>query len=323
MSAAKRLRFVRRAVYLTAAFLGLAAGLQGALSVAIGMAPNATVWSMGPPSAPPAELLARGGRVFRSRLVSGHGSLAAWVVEPPGEHPKGTILLLHGVRMDKRASVPVALALCDAGYRALLVDLPGHGESAGRYLTYGPGEARDVSAMLDALAESGLRLGPVGAYGFSYGAAVAIDLASRDPRVRGVVAVSPFASLREVVRDYRRKYLPEAVRFVPDRWFQQAVDDAAWFVGFDPDVSAPVSAIGTSLAPTLLIHGDADTQVPLRHSQALMRAAAGRAKLLVLHGASHDSMPVDTTHRVRNEAVAWFDARLRQATTALAAANSN
>lgn len=273
------------------------------------MAPNATGWAPRPPSALPAELRERGGHAFRSRLVSGQGSLAAWVLEPASGLAAGTIVLLHGVRLDKRTSVPVALALHDAGYRAVLVDLPGHGESAGRYLTYGAGEARDVSGMLDALDRSGFPLGPVGVYGFSYGAAVAIDLAARDPRVRGVVAVSPFASLREVIRDYRRKYVP-ALHFLPDAWFQQAVDDTAWFIGFDPDVSAPVRNIGASLAPTLLIHGDADTQVPLRHSQALVRAAAGRATLLVLHGGTHDSMPADATHRVRDEAVAWFDARL-------------
>jgi len=282
------------------------------LSAAIGLAPNATGWSLRSPTPVPPELLERGGHSFRSKLLSGQGSLAAWVVEPPGGLATGTVVLLHGVRMDKRASVPVALALCDAGYRAVLVDLPGHGESAGRYLSYGAREAKDISGMLDALDASGLRLGPVGAYGFSYGAAVAIDLASRDPRVRGVVAVSPFASLREVVRDYRRKYVP-ALRVIPDRWFQQAVDDTAWFVGFNPDASAPLRSIRDSIAPTLLIHGDADTQVPLRHSQALAKAAAGRATLLVLHGGTHDSMPVDASHRIRNEAVAWFDAQLPHA----------
>lgn len=290
--------------------------LQGGLSVAIGAAPNAAVWSQHSPRALPPELLGRNAHAFRSSLASGDGSLATWVVEPAQAVAAGTIVLLHGVRADKRASIPMALALCDAGYRAVLVDLPGHGESAGRYLTYGAHEARDVSGMLDALAASGVRLEPVGAYGFSYGAAVAIDLAAGDPRVRGVVAVAPFASLREVIRDYRRKYLPAATSIVPDGWFQQAVDDAAWFIGFDPDASAPVRNIGASLAPILLIHGDADTQVPLRHSQSLARAAAGRAKLLVLRGASHDSMPTDATHAVRDEAVAWFDAQLQQPASA-------
>jgi fermentation-respiration switch protein FrsA (DUF1100 family) len=108
-------------------------------------------------------------------------------------------------------------------------------------------------------------------------------------------------------------YLPAAASVVPDSWFQRAVSTAAWFIGFDPDASAPARKIGTTLTPTLLIHGDADTQVPLRHSRALLRAAGGRARLVVLHGGTHDSMPTDAKHVVRDQAVAWFDAELRAA----------
>lgn len=298
-------------VQVAAATMASVIMLQCGVSVAIGAAPNAALWSAVVPSALPPELVERGAYRFRADLSSGKGSLVAWVVEPRSTTPAGTVVLLHGVRMDKRSSVRVALAICDAGYRAVLVDLPGHGESGGRYLTYGDREARDVSRLLDALQASGVQVGPLGAYGFSYGAAVAIDLAASDSRIRGVVAVSPFASLREVIRDYRRSYLPAATSVVPDGWFQQAVDDAAWFIGFDADASAPVKAIGESSVPTLLIHGDADTQVPLRHSQMLAREANGRAKLVVLRGGTHDSMPVDARHVIRDETVAWFDAQLR------------
>lgn len=285
--------------------------LLAGLSVAIGAAPNAMVWSERSVRRPPPPLLERGARVFHSNLADGAGTLAAWVLEPRERTAIGTIVLLHGVRMDKQASIPVALALHDAGYRTVLVDLPGHGDSGGRYLTYGEREARDVSGLLDALGASGLELGPVGAYGFSYGAAVAIDLAAIDARVRGVVAVSPFASLREVIRDYRRKYLPSVFSALPDALFQHAVSSAAWLVGFDPDGWAPARRIAATPAPTLLIHGDADTQVPLRHSQALAHAAGGRARLLVLRGGTHDSMPADAKHVVRDQSVAWFDAKLR------------
>lgn len=311
----RRRVWARRALALGAGAAGLVILLRVGLAVAIGAAPNAAVWSQRLPTELPAKLRELGAYAFRAGLASGEGSLSAWVLEPRSGTSAGTIVLLHGVRMDKRASVPVALSVRAAGYRAVLVDLPGHGESSGRYLTYGAGEAQAISRLLDALDASGVELGSVGAYGFSYGAAVAIDLAAGDPRVRGVVAVSPFASLREVVRDYRQKYLPMAMRVVPDRWFQRAVDDAAWFVGFDPETSAPVSNIGTSRAPTLLIHGDADTQVPLRHSQALVRAADGRAKLVVMHGGTHDSMPLDATHAVRDATVAWFDAKLSTSAT--------
>jgi pimeloyl-ACP methyl ester carboxylesterase len=220
------------------------------------------------------------------------------------------VVLLHGVRMDKRSLEPMAKALSDAGFRSLLVDLRGHGESDGRYLSYGSSEAADISRLLDALQTGGSPLGPVGVYGFSYGAAVAIDLAARDFRITTVVAVSPFASLRQVVDDYRHKYLPSAVNLLPEVWFQGAVNAAASWVGFDPDASAPIHSIAKSRGPALLIHGDADTQIPMRHSQALALASLGRAELVVIPGATHDAMPVDATHVIRNRVVAWFEHNL-------------
>jgi len=234
--------------------------------------------------------------------------LESWVVTPRGPvRPKGTILLLHGVRMDKRSLSTVAEALSDAGYRTVLVDLRGHGESSGRFLTYGQVEARDVSTVLDDLSAHGHLLRCAGIYGFSYGGAVAVEAGARDRRITAVVAVAPFSSLREVVDDYRRKYLPEPLRWIPRAWFQAAIDEAGRIAAFDPDRSAPLNAVRASSADLLLIHGTADTQVPLRHSQALLGAARGNVRLVTVPGAEHGAMPADPSGLIRRETVAWFE----------------
>jgi pimeloyl-ACP methyl ester carboxylesterase len=252
----------------------------------------------------PPQLAERGAYALQTEVGPPDATLVSWVIEPRQGLSKGSVVLLHGVRMDKQSLVPVALALSDAGYRALLVDLRGHGESSGRYLTYGTVEARDISQLLDALGPSP---GCAGVYGFSYGAAVAIELAARDPRFVTVVAVAPFSSLREVVTDYERKYLPAPLKLIPDAWFQGALDAGGKLADFDPDRAAPVRAVDQSAASILLIHGTADTQVPPRHSEMLAKAADGRAELLQIRGATHDDMPVDATGEVRRASVAWFD----------------
>jgi dipeptidyl aminopeptidase/acylaminoacyl peptidase len=296
-----------RAVGLSASVLLVVhVAAQTALAAAVALAPNS--WSVTAPSGPPpAELGGRDVRPLITPVGPPVAELASWVIEPEAQPARGTILLMHGVRMGKESLARMGVALSDAGYRAVLLDLRGHGESSGRYLTYGEVEARDASAVIDAVASRSGPLGCVGAYGFSYGASVALELGARDPRVKAVVAVSAFSSLRSVSGDYREKYLPVPLRLLPDAWFDSAIDDASRLASFDPDASAPLLAVGRSQANMLMIHGAADSQVPERHSRALVGAARGRASLVSVPGAGHDDMPADATGIVRRETLAWFD----------------
>ncbi len=279
-------------------------GAREAVASAVAFAPNAT--RAADEAVPlPAELADRSVTRLKVPVGPPKATLAAWVVEPKARAARGTIVLLHGIRLDKRSLVSPALAFSDAGYRTVLVDLRGHGESSGRYLTYGAVENRNVSSVLDALEASGTKLGCVGAYGYSYGAAVALELGAHDARVRAVVAVAPFSSLRSVILDYRRRYLPAPLSAIPDSWFQGAVNEASRIAAFDPDGSAPERAATWSTAEQLLIHGTSDTQVPLAHSERLARAAQGRARLVTVAGASHDTIPAFA--ETRRESLAWFE----------------
>lgn len=278
-----------------------------AVARAVALAPNAGRSEAAvSDQALPRALVERGAFVWHTEVGPPAATLVSWVVPSVSEPARGTVVLLHGVRMDKRSLLPVALALVDAGYRAVLVDLRGHGGSTGRYLTYGAVEAEDVASVVRSLARV-LPLGPVGAFGFSYGGAVALELGALDPSVRAVVAVSTFSSLRGVMGDYERKYLVGPLRLIPDAWFQGAVDEAAAEAGFDPDRQSPLNAVAHSREHLLLIHGSADTQVSPLHSRRLAAAAGPRAKLVTLPGGTHDSMPVDRSGAVRHQTVAWFE----------------
>jgi pimeloyl-ACP methyl ester carboxylesterase len=284
--------------------------LRWSVAAAIAFAPNAKPWAAQARVPLPAALAGLTVAAVRVPLGADAGELSSWVIEPSVGPAKGTIVLLHGVRMDKRSLAPMAAAFSQAGYRSVLVDLRGHGDSDGAYLTYGAADVVGVSKLLDVLRGEATTSTPIGVFGFSYGAATAIDLAAHDPRVAGVVAVASFSSLRHVIGDYRRKYLPTVLGLVPDAWFQRAVDDAGAMAGFDADLAAPLHNIANVQAKVLLIHGDRDSQVPLVHSQRLARASSGRAELLVIPGGTHDSMPVDGSHQIRDRAVSWFDACL-------------
>ena len=230
-------------------------------------------------------------------------ALSVSVVEPTcGANPtsaKGTILVVHGIFGRSVTMLHTAHRLANAGYRAVLVDLRGHGRSTGEYLTYGTQESRDLSQVIDALQARGLAGGPIGVYGVSYGATTSIHLAAIDWRVRAVVAVEPFSMVR-----------PELAHFaaiIPQQTFEQALSEAGCVAGFNPGLSDAADAIGRTSAPVLLMHGTDDWIVPYWNSVLLHEEAAAHSELVTFPWRGHQSLWLDFDGELACRAVAWFD----------------
>jgi pimeloyl-ACP methyl ester carboxylesterase len=224
-----------------------------------------------------------------------------------GAEVRGTILVLHGVRDDKRSQLGTAVFLSDLGYRAVLVDSRGHGRSTGEHLTYGVQESRDMLQVLDHLRDKGLLLEPLGAVGFSYGGAVALQLAARDERVKAVVTVSTFSSLREVVKDYVMHYAPFPGLLLTDAQLDRALKKAGEIARFDPAEADNMKAASMMGARLLIIHGQEDPKVPVSHAYRIHEAAGDKSELIVVPGEGHDSLIADRTGMIRKKMKAWFD----------------
>ncbi|MEZ4223313.1 MAG: alpha/beta fold hydrolase [Polyangiaceae bacterium] len=232
-------------------------------------------------------------------------TLSAWVLTPKTTQiQRQTVILLHGVRLDKSSMLAHARSFVAAGHRAVVVDLRGHGHSTGTHLTYGTREAQDVSQLIDVLSKKHPEA-RFAVFGYSYGAAVAIRLGQIDPRISAVVSVAAFSSLRSVVTDYEKRYLPTAGRLIPDTWLDQAVGDAAATAAFDPE-DTPLAAVARARTPMLLIHGLADTQVSPEHARKLHAAARDHAELVLLPRETHDSVLRDESGAIRAAAIAFL-----------------
>ncbi len=283
---------VRRRVALGVAVVVVLAGVvfgpppaRRAAAAAIIHAPN-----RGAPEPPPLD--------GELRVPVSGASIAIELVEPQAP-VHATVFVLHGIR-DRRDSMrSVGAALAARGARAVLVDLRGHGRSTGDVLSYGVFDKADLGSVTDELARRGLVTGALGVYGYSYGAATAIQWAGSDSRVRAVVAVAPFVSLRRIVPEYTPLPLPKS-------FVDSCVDEAGVEGGFDPDAASPLRAITQTTAPVLLLHGDADERIPIAQSREL--SAAGHAELVVVSGATHESIGGAT--ELRDRAIPWLVAKL-------------
>ena len=234
------------------------------------------------------------------------------VASRPAGQPRGTILFLHGIRGQKAHMAGMGRTFAERGFRSVLVDLRGHGQSSGDYLSYGLIESRDLSQVLDALKEKGLLTGPVGVYGVSYGAATAIMLAGGDPRIEAAVAVAPFTSLHDIAPRYIRRYLTFG-RLLTDGWIADAVRSGGKIAGFDSKQASPIDAIKRAKGHVLLIHGKADDHIPCTHSKRLAAAGQPGTRLVLIDDEDHNTIMRDRTGIMTKETIAWFEQWLGQA----------
>ncbi len=220
--------------------------------------------------------------------------LRAWFLTPRERDWNGhSVLTLHGVTDNREHGVKLATLLLEHGYRVLVPDARGHGDSGG-IATYGVLERNDIRQWV-AWLRARQAGGCVHGMGGSMGAAQLLQ-AIADPAEPTLfcdaIAESSFASFREVAFDR----VGQRVGTGP--WLGRTLLRPAVEVGFlsvrlqrhvnlgDAD---PARALRDTKTPVLLIHGLADRNMPLRHAYALAASNPTHATLWLVDGATHSA----------------------------------
>ncbi len=101
----------------------------------------------------------------------------------------------HGIR----SALPLAESLTAAGLTCVLWESRGMDDRR-PYCTHGLKESLDVPLLMDAVAARSGKSEPVfAAVGQGYGAGLLLQAAAREPRIRGLVSIDAYASLRQSV----------------------------------------------------------------------------------------------------------------------------
>ena len=193
-----------------------------------------------------------------------------------------TVLVGHGYPFDKANILRHALFL-HPRFHLLVFDFRYFGESDGAYTTAGLLETRDVRAAVEYVkSRSDVNPERIGALGFSMSASAFI--LTRHPDVKAIVADSPYATLEGVIA---RQFF-----FLPGftKWpLVTMTRFYAWlFLGVQVSDAAPSKAVRDLNTPLLIIHGDADSQIPLEHSQNIYaNADPDTTQLWIVPGADH------------------------------------
>jgi uncharacterized protein len=224
--------------------------------------------------------------------IKGAGvELAGWRCAAIGDR-RGTLIYLHGVADNRESAIGAIRRFTRRGFDVIAYDSRAHGNSGGQVCTYGFYEKEDLRLVIDGVASP-----PIVLVGASLGAAVALQYAPSDPKVRAVVAAETFSDLRTVAN--------ERAPFVFTRRSIEAAFALAEQLGaFDVDAVSPVQAAANLNASTLLIHGDADRDTPPSHSERVLAALAGPKQLILVPGGTHNrSLVEDVWVRIER----WLD----------------
>ena len=200
--------------------------------------------------------------------------------------PRGTVVLLHGYGLAQFSMAPWALRLAQEGWRCVLVDLRGHGESTGEQIYLGIQEVHDLSQLLDELAQDGQLKEPVTAFGESYGAALALRWKTVEPRVHTVVAITPYAGLSNAVLNLRQEY----AGWMPESLIKAGLKKLPLVLAIPAGELDTTTQLARHPVTALFVAGAEDTITPVRDVEQLQALAASGSELVVVPDATHEAV---------------------------------
>lgn len=213
-------------------------------------------------------------------------NLSCWLIKAR-QPTQGTVIYLHGVSECKIVGLPITKVLHDNGFNVFLYDSRRHGDSGGKYCTYGFYEKHDVSTVINYLEQRhDLQLRNIGLFGSSMGAAVAIQAAAIDKRVKAVVAESGFATLRTVFDDYQKRMIKMPWHYLRNL----VIKRSEHLAHFKANAVSPLESVRDIHVPIFVLHGTADDRIKYQYSEIVYKNTDPPKELWLIRGAKHNDM---------------------------------
>lgn len=209
-------------------------------------------------------------------LLKGH------LVEPIKDGKK-YIILVHGYTANYYYYIPYINFYKRLGYNVLLVETRAHGNSEGKYCTYGYYEKDDLNRWIEYLDNKYENL-EIGLHGQSMGGATVLLTGVENPRVKFVIDDCGYTDGKEII-----KYQIGKKKWVPFSLVYFLLDiKAKRRCGFKFEEVSPREEVLKSKVPVMFIHGDKDETVPVEMSIDLYNERKNPLDdLLIVKGAIH------------------------------------
>ncbi|MEX1230360.1 MAG: alpha/beta hydrolase [Planctomycetaceae bacterium] len=204
--------------------------------------------------------------------------LATWYV--PVDKSSATVVLIHPWRGDRRTMRKRAELLIDAGYSIVMIDLQGHGESPGEYITAGFLESRDVKAAVE-FARKQNPQHRIGLIGVSIGGAAALIGSPLD--IDALIIESVYPTIDDAVCNRIECRLGPLCHALAPLLLCQLEPRT----GISCSLLRPLDRIDETGCPILIMSGDEDRHTTVDDTKRLYATAEVPKELVMFPGAAH------------------------------------
>lgn len=196
-----------------------------------------------------------------------------------------TVIISHGYKGDGETMANYAYMFHQMGYNVLLPDDRGHGQNAGKYISFGWQDRRDYLGWIDKVLRINGQHTKIILFGVSMGGATVEMMSGEDlpPQVKAIIADCGYSSIEEELAYLlkRQFHLPK-YPFVPIVSFINR-HRMGYYLS---DVSS-VEQLKRNHLPIFFIHGEKDVYVPSWMLKENYQAANGPKQMWQVPNATH------------------------------------
>lgn len=243
-----------------------------------------------------------------------HKQRLSGVLHIPKKWPAPVVIVTHGFTSSKYTKEDICNFLANKGFLALRFDFNGHGESYGDFRDFTLTKCvEDLATAVEFVKGQKYAKKKIGINGTSLGGLVLMIYAS----FNDVNALTPFAAPfnmddTAVMRDSEvaKQWKEHGLRYFYVRTKGNKKERKGLSYNFvidreKYDMNILTKKIG---APALIIHGDKDATVPVKHAKMYYDALQAKKKLVILQGADHRLADLSKKNMsiTLKETAAWF-----------------
>lgn len=193
------------------------------------------------------------------------------------------MILVHGFTANHHVHMPFARVFLNEGFNVLLVDERNHGESEGKYPSYGYFEQDDINRWIDFLYERKNTKLFLGLHGQSMGGATVLMCGSKNSKVNFIIDDCGYSSARKVIESELKRNKVCVALFYKLIWIK-----AKLRIKFNIEKAEPIEDIKQCDKPILFIHGDKDHKVPCYMAEEMYKSRKNKYdRLFIVEGADH------------------------------------